>query len=113
MNSHRILVPVLSLLLSIFLTLPASAKGKPVPKPKPTPVPEKVNASGDVIESVSADSIVVKSSKATLTYKIDSRTMIHANTQKGTAADLKKGMHVQVDVSSLYPGVALSITATN
>jgi hypothetical protein len=92
---------------------PASAAVRPLPRAKKTPVPEKINASTPKIESVSDSSITVTSSKTTQTYKIDSHTLISVNGKKGTAGDLKTGMHVEVDSSSINPNLALSIKAAN
>jgi len=111
MKTSRILIPILSLAISLLWTNPASAAVKP--RVKATPVPEKINAGGAKIESVSADSITVKASKTSQTYKIDSHTAITVNGKKGTAEDLKAGMRVEVDGSKIDPTKALSIKATN
>src|SRR6266446_1652221 len=109
MKFPRILIPILAFALLPLVTNPVFAAKKP--KPKSTPKPQKVNASGSKIESVSNDSISVTTSKTKKTYKIDSHTAITVNERKGTAADLKSGMHVEVDASNINPDLALSIKA--
>ena len=110
MKSSRVIILTLSVALSLLWTNPASAAKKG--RVKPTPVPEKIEA-GTKIESVGGETISVKSGKTTQTYKIDGRTAISINGKKGAAADLKPGMHVQVDASKITPDLAASIAATS
>jgi len=108
MKTSRTLLLALFTGLSVLATPFASAR----PKLKPTPAPQKSEA-GTVIESVSGDSVTVKASKTTTTYKVDNRTAIRVNGIPGTTANLKKGMHAEVEASGLNPGFALSVTAND
>jgi len=115
------LLPILTLSIAISLTgttlavqkPQAHAPARPPQKPKATPDPQKTNSSETKIESVSADSITVKTATASHTYKIDSRTTISVNNKKGTAQDLKTGMRADVSASTIHPDLAVSIRASD
>ncbi len=81
-------------------------------KLKPTPVPEKINASGAKITKVGGDSITIDYSKTSTTYRMSNETQININGKRGTSADLKPGMLVEIGKSDLKPGMLLSIEAT-
>ena len=108
MKTSRLLILALVVGLSAVSVPSASAR----PKLKPTPTPQKSEA-GTVIEGVSGDSVTIKASKTTTTYKVDNRTAIRVNGVPGTTANLKKGMHAEVTASGLNPGFALSVTAND
>ena len=90
-------------LLALLPAAPAAAKGVKY---------SKVDASGAKITAVSADSITLQSAKVNHTYKITASTQIRVDGRKAGAADLKKGMHVNVTASQLDPGIAMAIEAT-
>ena len=107
-------IPALVITLALLLLAqnPATAKGSSKGKHlKPTPVPEKINAKDARIERVSNDSITVKSSKTTETYKINGRTQIQVNGARATTNDLRAGMQVEVDASKIDIGSAMFIKA--
>ena len=91
--------------LSLVPLNPAQAKGKAQPR-KP---PIKINASVDVIDSVSGNSITVNKRS----YSITGKTTITVDGKKAEAGALKSGMHASVTPSGLEPGAAMSITARN
>jgi hypothetical protein len=88
-------------------------KGNKHPKAKPTPVPEKVNASGPKIASVSGDTVAIEFPKGNETYKISGETIITLNGNRARSTDLKPGMPAEIGVSSIRPGLLLSISATS
>lgn len=101
------------LALSVLSPGTASAKGTRTPKLKPTPVPEKINAKGAKIAKVGGNSITIAYSKTSTDYKMTNETRINIDGKRAGSADLRPGMHVEVDVSALNPTVLLSLSATS
>lgn len=103
--------------LAILLISPETAcakggKGMALkPSKKPTPVPEKVNASGAKITKVGGNSITVEYSKTSTTYTMSNETRVTIDGNRSRPADLKPGMHAEVDASKISPTLLLSITA--
>ena len=82
---------VISILLGIVTAPAAFAKSK-----KSTPPPQL----GSVITSATPTSITVSEAKASKTFTLTKFTEITVNGQKGTAADLKPGMIVNVTMGT-------------
>ena len=113
MKTNRLLVLATILALTAVTANTAMAWYRPFTRTRYMPVPRKVKTSPlPTIASVSDDSISVKDSKTTETFKIDKSTVIHLNNQSVSARDLKPGMKVEVKASLLHPTFANSITAT-
>ena len=109
------LFPVIAAILAVSFLSPgtASAKGTKTPKLKPTPVPEKINAKGAKIAKVGGNSITIEYSKTSTDYKMTNETRITIDGKHAGSADLRPGMHVEVDASALNPTVLLSLSATS
>jgi len=84
-----------------------SGGGSSAPKASATPIPQFHT----VIGSVSTDSITVKKTKESKTYKITKNTTITFENKTVTAADLKAGMRVVVSVD--LDGVSASSIAAS
>lgn len=102
---------VITFVFSLLTPDPAAAKSTKGQKAKPTPVPAKVDASGAKIESVSGDTIKIKYSKTSTTYKVSGETLITVDERRVRSTELKPGMHAEVTASTLRPNLLLTISA--
>ena len=85
---------LISVLLAVIVIDPASGKGK---KKKATPAPAYHQP---VIAAVGTNAITVSDDKTTRTFAVSQFTEITVNGQRGTIADLKPGMTVNVTIGT-------------
>ncbi|MEO6789106.1 MAG: hypothetical protein ABI318_23535 [Chthoniobacteraceae bacterium] len=111
MKTSRLLATLLAVVICAFATDVAFAKGR-APKNKPTPEPAK-GTSHSVIASVSNNVIALKNSHDTKSYKIDGRTAITLDGGRAGVGALKAGMYAEVTASTIDPGLAVAVDATN
>jgi len=101
---NRLFIVVSVLLAGITIT-PAFGKGR---KKNATPVPAYHQP---VISSVTGNVITVSEQKTTRAFTVSQFTEINVNGQRGTIADLKPGMTVNVTIG-MDPSYASRIVAT-
>jgi hypothetical protein len=91
MRTLAVSIVFICALLQILAPDPGRAAGRK----RKTPPPEQHDP---VISSVTANSITVTRQKETRTFIVTPFTEINVNGQKGTIADLKSGMRVDVTI---------------
>jgi hypothetical protein len=105
MKNFKLLSFVLFVVLGCALVQPCLARGKKKATPAPTARPTMISA-------VTGNSITVTDEKTAKTLTVNQFTEISVNGQKGTLADLKPGMVVNV-VLGTSPTQASRVTATS
>jgi hypothetical protein len=101
MRKSLLALCVVSALIAIFTTTSGFGRGKKKAAPPPQPI---------LISSVSGNAITVSDDKITRTFVMTQFTEINVNGQRGTVADLKPGMVVNVTIGT-DPTRASRITA--
>ena len=103
MKYRRLLTAVLSLGMLLPVSGFAASKKKPAPPAVVQP---------PTIAAVTANSITVKQENASKTLTIDQFTEVNVNGRKGTVAELKPGMTVNVTLGT-DPTKASRVSATS
>jgi len=101
--NNRLFV-IMSVLLAVIVIDPAFGKGR---KKKATPAPANHQP---IIAAVGTNAITISDDKTTRTFTVSQFTEITVNGQRGTIADLKPGMTVNVTIGT-DPTHASRITA--